>query len=59
MIVNEHIAEKERIKEENCPLEKLKPREINCWNRELGNAEWQVKKGLYPDEGYSIGVDTF
>jgi chloramphenicol 3-O phosphotransferase len=41
-----------------CSLEELKRREISRGDRDIGNAEWQVKQGLYPLEGYNIIVDT-
>lgn len=41
-----------------CSLEELKRREIKRGDRDLGNAEWQVKQGLYPLDGYDIIVDT-
>jgi chloramphenicol 3-O phosphotransferase len=42
-----------------CPLAELKQREIKRGDREAGNAEWQMRQGLYPIEGYGIIVDTF
>ena len=36
----------------------LKKREKKRGDREIGNAECQVKQGLYPSEGYTIIVDT-
>jgi len=41
-----------------CSLEVLKQREINRGDRDIGNAEWHVNKGLYPSDGYDIIVDT-
>jgi len=41
-----------------CSIDELKRREIERGDREIGNAEWQVKKGLYPSDGYAIVVDT-
>jgi chloramphenicol 3-O phosphotransferase len=42
-----------------CSLEELKRREISRGDRNIGNAEWQVKQGLYPLAGYHITVDTY
>jgi len=41
-----------------CSVDELKRREIERGDREIGNAEWQVSKGLYPSDGYTIIVDT-
>ena len=41
-----------------CSLEELKSREISRGDRDIGNAEWQVKLGLYPLDGYDVVVDT-
>lgn len=41
-----------------CSLEELKKREINRGDREIGNAERQIKQGLYPLQGYDVIVDT-
>ena len=41
-----------------CSLEELRRREISRGDRDIGNAEWQVKQGLYPLDGYDIIVDT-
>ncbi len=41
-----------------CSLEELKRREIRRGDRDIGNAEWQVKQGLYPLDDYDIIVDT-
>ena len=41
-----------------CSIAALKEREINRGDRDIGNAEWQVKQGLYPLSGYDIIVDT-
>ena len=41
-----------------CGIDELKRREMERGDREIGNAEWQVKKGLYPSEGYAVVVDT-
>ena len=40
-----------------CPLEKLKEREIQRGDRDIGNAEGQFHK-LYPDNIYDLVVDT-
>lgn len=42
----------------NCSLEELIRREIQRGDREIGNAEWQYNKGLYPQKGYTCEVDT-
>lgn len=42
-----------------CPIEELRIRELSRGDRELGNAEWQLKQGLYPLEGYAISVNTY
>lgn len=41
-----------------CSIEELKRREKERGDREIGNAEWQVKQGLYPLEGYNAVVDS-
>lgn len=41
-----------------CSLEELKRRELSRGDRDIGNAEWQVKQGLYPLDDYDIIVDT-
>lgn len=41
-----------------CSLEELKRREIKRGDRDIGNAQWQVKQGLYPLDGYDIIADT-
>ena len=41
-----------------CSIDELKRREIERGNREIGSAEWQVNKGLYPSDGYAMIVDT-
>jgi len=41
-----------------CSLVELKRREVSRWDRDIGNAEWQVKQGLYPSDGYDVVVDT-
>jgi chloramphenicol 3-O phosphotransferase len=41
-----------------CSLDELKRREISRGDRDIGNAEWQVKQGLYPLDNYDIIVDT-
>lgn len=41
-----------------CSLEELKRREISRGDRDIGNAEWQFKQGLYPMDGYHVFVDT-
>ena len=41
-----------------CSIAALKEREIKRGDRDIGNAEWQVEKGLYPLSGYDIIVDT-
>lgn len=47
------------LTEVTCPLEQLKLREIKRGDREIGNSEWQFKKGLYPSGNYHVSVDTF
>lgn len=42
-----------------CPIEELRERELSRGDREIGNAEWQLKLGLYPVEGYDIIVNTY
>lgn len=42
----------------NCFLDELIKREIERGDREIGNAEWQFKMGLYPQSGYTCEVDT-
>ena len=39
-------------------IRRTKKREISRGDRDIGNAEWQVKQGLYQLEGYNIIVDT-
>lgn len=41
-----------------CSLDELKSREISRGDRDIGNAEWQIKQGLYPQNGYDVIVDT-
>ena len=41
-----------------CSIPELKQRELKRGDRELGTAEWQVKQGLYPPDGYDLIVDT-
>lgn len=41
-----------------CSLEELKRREVNRGDRDIGNAEWQIKQGLYPLDCYDVVVDT-
>jgi chloramphenicol 3-O phosphotransferase len=41
-----------------CSLDELKRREISRGDRDIGNAAWQVKQGLYPLNGYDVIVDT-
>lgn len=41
-----------------CSLEELRRREKSRGDRDIGNAEWQVKQGLYPFDGYDVVVDT-
>lgn len=42
-----------------CPIEELRKRELSRGDRKIGNAEWQLKQGLYPLEGYVIIVNTY
>jgi chloramphenicol 3-O phosphotransferase len=42
----------------NCSLEALQKRERERGDREIGNAQWQYYKGLYPLNGYHCEVDT-
>lgn len=41
-----------------CSLDELKRREAKRGDRDIGNAEWQVRQGLYPLYGYDVIVDT-
>ena len=41
-----------------CDLDELKRREEKRGDRDIGNAEWQVNKGLYPFDGYDIIINT-
>ena len=41
-----------------CSIAELNKREVKRGDRDIGNAEWQVKQGLYPPDEYDIIVDT-
>lgn len=41
-----------------CSLDELAKRELLRGDRESGTAEWQMKTGLYPSDGYDVEVNT-